>query len=97
MDCDGTGDTVMGGGEERGAPGGPPRDCRDREEDGRHPHEDAKEVACWDGARGDHCHCQRVDFLNRSYPSVGKDAIIQRIDKLDDTNGGIFDNTLKSI
>ena len=49
MDGDGTGNTVMGGGEERGAPGGPPRDSRDREEDGQHPHEDAKEVACGNG------------------------------------------------
>ena len=38
-----------------------------------------------------------------SYPLVGKDAILQRIDKLDDTTGGILedqailDNTLKSI
>ena len=29
MDGDGTGDTVMGGGEERRAPEGPPRDSRD--------------------------------------------------------------------
>ena len=88
---------------ERGAPGGQPRGGRDREEESRHPHENAKEVACGDGAREDHCHCRHVDFLIGSYPRVGKDAIIQRIDKLDDTTGGIledqaiFDNTLKSI
>ena len=35
MDNDGTGDTVMGRGEERGAPGDLPRDSRDRERDGR--------------------------------------------------------------
>ena len=63
MDGDGTGDTVMGGREERGAPGCPLRDGQDREEDGRHPHEDAREVACGDGAREDHCHCRHVDFL----------------------------------
>ena len=103
MDGDATGDTVMGGGEDQGALGGPPGDGRDREEDGRHPHEDAKEVACGDAAREDHCHCRHVDFLIGSYPRVNKDAIIQRIDKLDDTTGGslevqaIFDNTLKSI
>ena len=103
MEDDGTGDTVMGGAEEQGAPRGQPRDGRNREEDGRHPHEDAKEVVCGDGARDDHCHCRHVDFLIGSYPRVGKDSIIQRIDKLDETTGGIledqaiFDNTLKSI
>ena len=59
-------------------------------------------MACLDGAREDHCHCRPVDFLIGSYPRLGKDAIIQRIDKLDDTTGGILedqaivDNTLKS-
>ena len=102
MDGDGSDETVMCGGEERGAPGGPPRDGRDREVDGRHPHQDAREVACGDGAREDHCHCRHVDFLIGSYLRVGKDAIIQRIDKLDDTTGGIledqaiFDNALRS-
>ena len=76
LDGDGTDDTVMGGGEERGALGGPPRDGRDREGDGRHPREDAREVACRDGTREDHCDCRRVDFLIGSYPRVGKDAII---------------------
>ena len=57
MDRDGSGDTVMGGGEERGAPGGPPRDGWDQEGDGQPPHGDAKEVACGDRAREDHCHC----------------------------------------
>ena len=100
---DGTGDTVRGGGEERGALGGPPRDGWDQEEDGRHPHEDDKERACGDGAREDRCHCRHVDFLVGTYPRMGKDASIQRIDKLDDTMGGILedqailDNTLKSI
>ena len=74
-----------------------------REEDGRHPDEDAKEVACGDGAREDHCHCRYVDFLIGSYFRVGKGAIIQRMDKFEDTTGGVledqanFDNTLKSI
>ena len=103
IDGDTTGDAVMGGGGEGGAPGGPPRDGLDREEYGRHPHEDAKEMACGDGAHEDHCHCRHVDFLIGSYPRVGKNAIIQRMDNLDDTTGrilegqAIFDNTLKSI
>ena len=103
MDGDGTGDTVMGGGEERGAPGGPPRDGQDRKGDGRHAHEDTEEVACGDGACEDHCHCRHMDYLIGSYPRVGKDAIIQRIDKFDDTTGGILEdqaisnNALKSI
>ena len=63
MDGDGTGDTVMGRGEEWGAPGDPQRDGWDREGDGRHPHEDAKEVACGDTAREDDCHCRHGDFL----------------------------------
>ena len=103
MDGDRTGDTVMGGGQERGALGGPLRDGRDREEDGRHPHKDAKEVTWGDGVREDHYHCRHVDSLIKSYPRVGKDAIIQRINKLDDTTGAIledqaiFDSTLRSI
>ena len=36
MDGDGTGDTLIGGGEERGAPGKPPRNSQDREGDDRH-------------------------------------------------------------
>ena len=76
MDGDATGDTVMGEGEERGTPGGSRRDGRDREEDGRHPHEDTKEVACEDGARENHCHCRHVDFLIGSYPRPGEDFII---------------------
>ena len=89
MDGDGTGDTVMGGGEERGAPGKLPRD---REGDDRHPHEHTKKAAC-----------HHVDFLIGSYPRVGKDALIQKIDKLDDTTSriledqAIFDNDLKTI
>ena len=103
IDGDGTGDTVMGGGEERGPLGGPPRDRPDRDRDGRHAHKDAKEVVCVDGAREDHCHCRHVDFLIGIYPRVVKDSLIERIDKLDDTTGGIledqaiFHNALKSI
>ena len=103
MDGDETGDTLIGGERERGAPPGPPQDGRDREGDGRHPHEDIKQVACGDRARDDHCHCRLVDFIIESSPRLGKDAIIQRIEKLDDTTGGIledqaiFDNALKSI
>ena len=41
-------DTGMGGGEVRGALGGPPRDTCDRDGDGQHQHEDAKEVVCRD-------------------------------------------------
>ena len=53
MDGDGTGDTVMRGGEERGAPEKPPRD---RVGDDRHPHEDIKKAACGQAGSGDHCH-----------------------------------------
>ena len=100
MDSDGTGDTVMGGGEERGAPGKLPRD---RAGDDRHPHEGIKKAACGQAGSEDHCHCHHVDFLIGSYPWVGKDALIQKIDKLDDTTSrilqdhAIFDNDLKTI
>ena len=89
----------MGGGEERGAPGKLPRD---REGDDHHPHEDIKKVACGQAGSGDHCHSHHVDFLIGSYPWVGKDALIQKIDKLDDTTSriledqAIFDNDLKT-
>ena len=43
MYSDGTGHTVMGAGEERGAPGKLPRD---RAGDDRHPHSDIKKAAC---------------------------------------------------
>ena len=100
MDGDGPGDTVIGGGEERGAPGKLPRD---REGDDRHPHDDTKKAACGKAGSGNHCHCHHVDFLSGSYPRVGKDALIQRLDKLDDTtcrileDRAIFDNDLKEI
>ena len=84
MDSDGTGNTVMGGGEERGAPGNPPRDSRDPEGDDRHPHEDTKEAGCGKTRSGGPCHCWHVDFLIGSYPKVGKDTIIQRTDSLMD-------------
>ena len=102
MDGDATGDTVMGGGEERGAPG-PRKLPRDRAGDDRHPHEDIKKAACGQAGSGDHCHCHHVDFLIGSYPRVGKDALIQEIDKLDDTTSriledqAILDNDLKTI
>ena len=100
MDGDATGDTVMGGEEERGAPGKLPRD---RAGDDRHPHKDIKKAACGQAGSGDHCHCHHVDFLIGSNPRVGKDALIQKIDKLDDTTSriledqAIFDNDLKTI
>ena len=100
MDGDGIGDTVMGGGEERGAPGKLPRD---REGDDRHPHEDIKKAACGQAGSGDNCHCHHVDFVIGSYPRVGKDALNQQTDKLDDTtcrileDQAIFDNDLKTI
>ena len=100
MDADATGDTIMGGGEERGTPGKLPRD---REGYDRHPHEDIKKAACGQAGSGGQCHCHHVDFLIKSYPRVGKDALIQKIDKLDDTtsrileNKAIIDNDLKTI
>ena len=60
-------------------------------------------MACGDRAREDHCHCRHVDFLIGSYPRLGKDALIQRIDKLDDATSqiledqAILDNDLKTI
>ena len=100
MDGDGTGNTVMGGGKEVGAPGKLPRH---REGDDRHPHEDTKKAACGKAVSGDHCHCHHVDLLIGSYPRVGKGALIQKIDKLDDTTSriledqAIFDNDLKTL
>ena len=99
MDSDGTGDTVMDGGEERGAPGDPPSDSREFEEDGGHHHKDNIEVACGQTAREDNCNCRHMHFLIGSYPRVG----IQRIDKLDDATSGIlgdqavFDKDLKTL
>ena len=103
MEGDGTDDTGMGGEEVRGALGSPPRDTHDRDRDGQHQHEDAKEVVCRDGACEDYCHRRHADFLIGSHPQVGKDARIERIDKLDDTISGtleeqaILDNALKII
>ena len=103
MDGDGTGDTVMGRGEERGDQGGPPRNGREQEGDGRHPSEDAKEVGCGVGVREDHRHCGHVDFLIGSHSRMGKGAILQGSDNLENTSGGIledqaiFHSALKSI
>ena len=100
MDGDATGDTVRGGGNDRGAPGKLPRD---RAGDDRHPHEDIKKAACGQAGSGDVCHCHHVDFLIGSYPRVGKDALSQKIHKLDYTasrifeDQAIFDNDLKTI
>ena len=87
MDGDGIGDTVMGGGEERGAPGKLPRD---REGDDRHPHKDIKKAACGQAGSGDYCHCGHLDFLIGSYPRMGRDGLIQKIDKLDETTSRIL-------
>ena len=98
MDGDGTGDTIMGRGQERGAPGKLPRD---REGDDRHHHHDTKKAACGKAGSRDHCHCHHVDFLIVSSPRVGKDALIQKLDMCDDTTSrmpedhAIFDNDLK--
>ena len=100
MDADGTGNTVMGGGEESVAPGKLPRD---HEGDDHHPDEDTKKAACGKAGSGDHGICHHVDILIRSNPRVGKDALIQKLDKLADTtsrileNQAIFDNDLKTI
>ena len=97
---EGTGDTVMGGGEERGASGKLPRDCEGND---RHTHEDTKKAACGKAGSGDHCHCNNVDFLIGNFPWVGKDALIQKLDKLDDSTSriledkAIFNNDLKTI
>ena len=100
MDGDGTGNSVMGGGEERGAPVKLPRD---HEGDKSHPHDNTKKVACGKAGSGDRCHCHHVVFLIGSCPRLGKDALIQKLDKLDDTTSrilgdlAIFDNDLKKI
>ena len=60
-------------------------------------------MACGDTAREDPCHCRHVDFLIGSYSWLRKDALIQRIDKLDDATSqiledqAILDNDLKTI
>ena len=90
----------MGAGEERGAAGRLPQD---REGDDRHPHEDTKKAVCGKAASGDHCRPHHVDFLIGSYHRLGKDALIQKIDKLDDTTFRILEdqtilhNDLKTI
>ena len=60
MNDHGTGETVMGRGVEWRAREGPPRDSWDRDGDGRHQHEEAREVASGDWAREDHCHCRHA-------------------------------------
>ena len=71
--------------------------------DDPHPQEDIKEAACGQAGSGDHLHCHHVDFLIGSYPRLGKDALIPKIDKLDDTTSriledqAIFDNDLRTI
>ena len=60
MDGDGTGDAVMRGGGECGAPGKLPRE---REGDYRHPQEESNKAACGKDRTGDQCHCNHVDFL----------------------------------
>ena len=82
MGGDGTGDTVMGGGEERGAPGKLPRE---REGDDRHTHDNTMKAVCGKAGSGDQCHCHHVDFLIGCFPGVGKDALIQKLDKFDHT------------
>ena len=100
MDSDVTGDTVMVGGEERGAPGKLPRDP---EGDDRHLHDNTKNAAWGKPGSGDHCHCHHLDFLIGSYPRVCKDALIQKLNICDDTTSRIpedqviVDKDLKTI
>ena len=67
--------------------------------DDRHPHEDIRKAACGQAGSGHHCHCHHVDFLIRSHPRSGKDALIQKIDTssriLEDQ--AIFNNDLETI
>ena len=103
MDAGGTADTVMGGGEWCRAPGKPPRESPNPEADERHLHKDTKEAACGKAGGEDHCDCDHVDVLIRSYPRMGRDALIKRIDKLQELFSGIFedqaifDNDVKTI
>ena len=75
----------------------------DRAGDDRDPHEDIKKAACGQAGSGDHSHCHHVEFLIRNNPRLRKDALIQKIDKLDDTTSkileeqAILDNDLKTI
>ena len=100
MDGEWTGNTVMGAGEEHGAAGRLPQD---REGYDCHPHEDTKKAVCGKAASGDHCRCHHVDFLIESYHRLGKDALIQKINKLHDNTSRILedqtisDNHLKTI
>ena len=43
------------------------------------------------GSGGKHveCHCEHVSFLIGKYPKMGKDAIVQRLDRLDNAKGGL--------
>ena len=51
----------------------------------------------------DNCRCQHADFLIGSYPRSGKEALIQGINKLEDTiseipeHKAILDNDLQTI
>ena len=49
-------------------------------------------MACGDGAREDHCHCGHADFLIGSCLRAGKNALIQKNDKLDDAIDGILEH-----
>ena len=92
MDGDGSVNTVLGEGEEREAPGKLPRESCDPEVDDRHSNQDIKEAAFGKAGSENHCHCHHVVFLIGSYPRLGRDALTQRFDKLDDTTSGIFED-----
>ena len=60
-------------------------------------------TSCADsGVRHCECHCEHVSFLICNYPNIGKDVIVERLDRLtnqwykfDETAAGILDNQTK--
>ena len=44
------------------------------------------------GGRHAECHCEHVSFLMGKYPKMGMDAIVHRLDRLDDAKDGLEEN-----
>ena len=41
------------------------------------------------GGRHAECHCEQVSFLMGKYPKMGMDAIVHRVDSLDNAKDGL--------
>ena len=60
-------------------------------------------TSCTDsGLRHSECHCEHVSFLIGKYPKIGKDVIVERLDrptdqwyKFDETAAGVVDDQTK--